>query len=65
MIDPDGQPSTAHSHNPVLLAVQDAGRPVPLEPHGRLADIAPTILDLWGIAPPSCMTGRSLKKERP
>jgi 2,3-bisphosphoglycerate-independent phosphoglycerate mutase len=65
MIAPNGQPSTAHSHNPVLLAIQDAGRPVPLEPHGRLADIAPTVLDLWGIAPPPCMTGRSLKKERP
>ncbi|MDR2726500.1 MAG: 2,3-bisphosphoglycerate-independent phosphoglycerate mutase [Deltaproteobacteria bacterium] len=61
MIAPDGEPSTAHSHNPVRLAIQDAGRPVPLQPEGRLADIAPTLLDLWDIKPPARMTGRSLK----
>ena len=61
MIAPDGQPSTAHSHNPVRLAIQEAGRPVPLKPEGRLADIAPTLLDLWGVKPPVQMTGQSLK----
>ena len=62
MIASDGQPSTAHSHNPVRLAIQDAGKPVLLKPAGRLADIAPTLLDLWGIAKPEAMTGESLAK---
>ena len=60
MIAPDGQPSTAHSHNPVRLAIQDAGRPISLKAEGRLADIAPTLLDLWGVKPPQEMTGQSL-----
>jgi 2,3-bisphosphoglycerate-independent phosphoglycerate mutase len=61
MIASDGQPSTAHSHNPVRMAVRDAGKPVPLRPTGKLADIVPTILDLWGVKPPEQMTGTSLK----
>ncbi len=60
MIAADGAPSTAHSHNPVLLAIQDAGQAVPLKTRGRLADIAPTLLDLWGVAKPEAMTGESL-----
>ena len=60
MLTPEGKVSTAHSLNPVRLAVQEAGRPVPLKAQGRLADIAPTVLDLWGIARPQEMTGEAL-----
>jgi 2,3-bisphosphoglycerate-independent phosphoglycerate mutase len=60
MIADNGEPSTAHSLNPVCMAVYEQGRVLPLSPKGRLADIAPTILHLWGIAQPSEMTGCNL-----
>lgn len=60
MRDPEtGGPHTAHTLNrvPVLLA----GGPRRAELHdGRLADLAPTLLQLLGIAQPAAMTGRSL-----
>ena len=59
MLEPDGSPNTAHSLNPVplIVTVEDAA----LDPDGGiLADIAPTALDLLGIAQPPEMTGRSL-----
>ena len=61
MDDPDsGQPHTAHTLNqvPILLA----GGPPSIEAleDGRLADIAPTLLTLLGLAQPAEMTGRSL-----
>jgi 2,3-bisphosphoglycerate-independent phosphoglycerate mutase len=65
MLEPDGSPNTAHSLNPVpfVLALPapapgDAG--LALRDGGILADVAPTILDLLGIAQPEAMTGRSL-----
>lgn len=61
MIDPEtGGPHTAHTTTPVaaLLAGGPAG--ARLDGPGRLADLAPTLLDLMGIAPPPEMTGRSL-----
>jgi Metalloenzyme superfamily len=58
MLSPDGSPSTAHSLNPVPLIVTARG--VHLRRVGTLADVAPTVLDLLGIQPPSAMTGRSL-----
>ncbi|MDD4951218.1 MAG: 2,3-bisphosphoglycerate-independent phosphoglycerate mutase [Desulfovibrionaceae bacterium] len=64
MIGPDGGPQTAHSTNPVplaLIAGDSAG--FGLVP-GRLGDIAPTILDLWGVEPPKVMTGKSLLRRR-
>jgi 2,3-bisphosphoglycerate-independent phosphoglycerate mutase len=36
------------------------GTDVQLRNHGGLADIAPTILDILGIAKPALMTGNSL-----
>ncbi len=59
MLEPDGSPNTAHSLNPVpLIATVGAGS---LDPAGGiLADIAPTALELLGIAQPPEMTGRSL-----
>ncbi len=57
MVAPDGQPHTAHTTNPVpLIAV---GPDVRLRP-GRLADLAPTLLELMGYAQPAEMTGESL-----
>ncbi|NWG20083.1 MAG: 2,3-bisphosphoglycerate-independent phosphoglycerate mutase [Chloroflexi bacterium] len=67
MIDPEtGGPHTAHTTNPVpayLVAAPELGLArgqVTLRDGGRLADIAPTVLDLLGIAPAPQMTGKSL-----
>jgi len=60
MRDPaTGGPHTAHTTNrvPVLLA---GGPPGAALRDGRLADIAPTLLALLGVAQPPAMTGRSL-----
>ncbi len=55
-----GQPHTAHTRNlvPVILVNAPAG--VERLNDGRLADIAPTILELLGLPKPREMTGRSL-----
>jgi len=58
MLEPDGSPNTAHSLNPVPLITSVSG--VQLRQHGILADVAPTVLELLGIAQPQGMTGRSL-----
>ena len=63
MLEPDGSPNTAHSLNPVPLIVTIPG--VSLRRSGGiLADVAPTVLDLLGIAPPAPMTGRTLLEPR-
>ncbi len=56
--DEAGQPYTAHTTNPVpfLLVSRDKHK----MHEGILADIAPTMLELLGIARPPEMTGRSL-----
>jgi len=60
MIDPEtGGPHTAHTLNPVPVVLVN-GPPCKALRHGRLADVAPTILDLMGLAPPPEMTGQSL-----
>ncbi|HEX4406029.1 MAG TPA: 2,3-bisphosphoglycerate-independent phosphoglycerate mutase [Polyangia bacterium] len=62
MVDPvTGQPHTAHTMNPVpLIAIGDdlVGRK--LHGGGKLADVAPTILDYLGVAKPAEMDGKSL-----
>ena len=59
MLEPDGSPNTAHSLNPVPIVVTVEG--ASLDPAGGiLADVAPTALELLGIAQPPEMTGRSL-----
>ena len=58
MVNADGSPNTAHSTNPVPFTVCMDG--VSLAQGGRLADIAPTILDVMGLPKPGEMTGRSL-----
>ena len=60
MINPDGKVNTAHTTNPVPFAVSAPG--VKLASGGRLADIAPTALDIMGIDKPELMTGESLIK---
>jgi 2,3-bisphosphoglycerate-independent phosphoglycerate mutase len=58
MLEDDGTPHTAHTTNLVPLIVT---RPdVTLREHGRLADVAPTVLALLGLAQPPEMTGSSL-----
>ena len=62
MVDPEtGGPHTAHTTNLVPVAVIGAPDGAVLS-DGRLADLAPTLLDLLSIAPPDEMTGRSLIK---
>jgi 2,3-bisphosphoglycerate-independent phosphoglycerate mutase len=60
MVDPvTGGPHTAHTTNPVPVALVGVAPGVGLRA-GRLSDLAPTLLDLMGIAQPSEMTGKSL-----
>ncbi|RJP75934.1 MAG: 2,3-bisphosphoglycerate-independent phosphoglycerate mutase [Desulfobacteraceae bacterium] len=60
MLDDHGQPHTAHTVNPVpFIIVNEDRKNINLRP-GILGDIAPTILDIMGIAKPRQMTGRSL-----
>jgi 2,3-bisphosphoglycerate-independent phosphoglycerate mutase len=58
MLEEDGSPDTAHSLNPVPVIVTVDG--VTLRDGGILADVAPTLLALLGMAQPPEMTGRSL-----
>ncbi len=68
MFDAAGNPWTAHTTNQVpLILVEGERRPlvghgndVQLRADGKLADIAPTILDILQIPQPEDMTGKSL-----
>ena len=55
-----GQPHTYHTVGPVSLFVIDADNRYDLRSWGRLADVAPTVLDLLGVEQPPEMTGSSL-----
>ena len=57
MFDENGKVNTAHTTNPVPFALCKAG--VSLK-DGKLADIAPTILEVMGLEQPKEMTGESL-----
>jgi 2,3-bisphosphoglycerate-independent phosphoglycerate mutase len=60
MIDPEtGGAHTAHTLNPVPVAVVGASAGANLRT-GRLADLAPTVLQLMGLDQPPEMTGKSL-----
>jgi 2,3-bisphosphoglycerate-independent phosphoglycerate mutase len=54
----NGEPFTAHTTNPVPLIVIGEGN-VKLK-EGKLADVAPTLLDMMGLEKPQEMTGASL-----
>ena len=58
----DGKINTAHTTNPVPFVVCCEG--VELAGNGRLADIAPTVLEIMNIKKPAAMTGASLIKEK-
>ncbi|MEZ5099141.1 MAG: 2,3-bisphosphoglycerate-independent phosphoglycerate mutase [Thermoleophilia bacterium] len=59
MLEPDGaSPHTAHTTNPVPCIVTAPG--LALREGGGLADVAPTALELLGLAQPAEMAGRSL-----
>ncbi len=62
MRDPiTGTPHTAHTNYEVpLLVVGSAFAGRSLRTDGRLADVAPTMLEMIGLAQPAAMTGRSL-----
>ncbi len=59
MLNPQaGQPHTAHTLNPVPFIY--IGRPATVASTGALRDVAPTMLELMGLAQPSEMGGHSL-----
>lgn len=58
MITPEGTPHTAHTTVPVPVIVTKKG--VTLREGGRLADVAPTMLDLLNVEKPAEMTGETL-----
>jgi 2,3-bisphosphoglycerate-independent phosphoglycerate mutase len=68
MRDEEGNPWTAHTTNPVpFILIEGEKRKIPghgtnvaLRDDGRLADIAPTLLEILQIPQPPEMTGRSL-----
>ena len=63
MRDPEtGGPHTAHTLNPVPIVVTGAGNRALLA-EGRLADLAPTMLELMDLPQPSEMTGVSLLRK--
>lgn len=53
-----GEPHTAHTTNPVPLMLVGM-KEVTLKP-GKLADLAPTMLDIMGLPKPEEMTGESI-----
>ena len=59
MVEPNGSPNTAHTTNPVPFVIVGTGE-LKLREGGRLADIAPTLLELMGLPAPKEMTGVSL-----
>ncbi len=58
VITMDDQPMTAHTTNPVPVILTD--KDVTLRSGGRLADLAPTLLDLLDVNKPEEMTGETL-----
>ena len=55
-----GAPWTAHTTNPVPIILVTDNKAYKLKENGKLADLAPTMLDLMGINKPEEMTGESL-----
>lgn len=58
-INPDGTPNTAHSLNPVPCVYVSENKNATIA-NGILADVAPTLLHIMGIAQPAEMTGQDL-----
>lgn len=62
MVDTDGEPFTAHTISPVPLVYIGGPEGTSIK-HGKLADIAPTMLTILGIDIPEEMTGDVLLTE--
>ncbi len=63
MVSSDGSPSVSHTTNlvPFILIPPKGGSEMPtLKDGGKLADVAPTILEVIGLPKPQEMTGQSL-----
>ena len=58
MMNPDGSPHTSHTTNPVPMILIDAD--IKNIQDGVLGDVAPTILELMGVAQPKDMSQHSL-----
>ena len=60
LLDEEGNPFTAHTTNDVPLIVTNSH--LELKEGGKLGDLAPTMLQLLGLAIPEEMDGTSLIK---
>jgi 2,3-bisphosphoglycerate-independent phosphoglycerate mutase len=61
MRDPEtGEPHTAHTLNPVPFIIVNPPGAIARVEDGRLADVAPTLLEILGLPKPAAMTGHSL-----
>ena len=60
LLDEEGNPFTAHTTNEVPLIVTNSH--LELKEGGKLGDLAPTMLQLLGLAIPEEMDGTSLIK---
>ena len=60
-LNADGTPNTAHSLNPVPFVYVTENKAAKVE-NGVLADVAPSILHIMGLAQPAEMTGHDLIK---
>ncbi|MFT4665616.1 MAG: 2,3-bisphosphoglycerate-independent phosphoglycerate mutase [Polaribacter sp.] len=60
MINKDGSPHTAHTLNPVPCIYVSNNLESVLLKKGKLADVAPTILEILDLEAPASMTGESL-----
>jgi len=62
LVDPKtGEPDTEHNNGPVpFIVVGESARGWKLRQNGVLADIAPTILNIFNLSQPSEMTGQTL-----
>jgi 2,3-bisphosphoglycerate-independent phosphoglycerate mutase len=61
-LDPEGNPLTAHTTNPVPFVLVSRAPHLGTLRDGRLGDIATTLLPLLGLAVPDAMTGTDLLK---
>ncbi len=57
---PDGAVDTGHTDSPVPFILVDPSTGISLKKQGELADVAPTVLQLFGVDVPDAMEGRSL-----
>lgn len=60
MLDGNGKPQTAHSMNKVPFLLMNKNGTICVRKEGKLGDIAPTLLALWGQRQPEEMNGSSL-----